>query len=1216
LPESADLKVADPDPTHVGRNIVTLDRETKKHLGITSGDIIEIEGTKKTAAIVWPARAEDEGKLLIRMDSFIRHNAGVGLGEKVTVAKAFPKEAKKVVLAPTQEIRIIASGYDRILKKNFLGRPLTIGDSVWISVFGSGFVYKVIDTTPRGTVKVTDFTQIMLKEKPAKGELEAIPKVSYDDIGGLDEPIRKVREMIELPMRHPEIFRKLGIAPPKGVLLHGAPGTGKTLLAKAVASETQAHFIPINAPEIMSKFVGEAEERIRQIFKEAEDNAPSIIFIDEIDAIAPKRENVIGEVERRVVAQILALMDGMGTRGNVVVIAASVTGDTPILAKKNSEIRLTTIAELVDPYFVNGEEDIQKDSFGLEVLGMKKLVTKHNLPWTCFGGSEFQPVKGVFRHRVNEIFEIEFNGGKIKTTGNHSVFVRTRNGIRAKRVDKLSLNDVLVDLPYKVNRATPKMEVRAHEFFWKETSIKLPVYDKTIQEVYALAVAQKIGSQQVSKTTGVHISTAYCWRRGDRKPDFYRYHEEGIPNEVTVTKELLKLFGYYTAEGYARCELDFCFGAKETNLIDDIKSLMKKIFNVEPDSIIVSSNRCNIVYRKKPLADFFAANCGKGAKNKRLPPFLFELSRDYFLSFLKAYIDGDGYEDKIGRLEATSVSKSLILELNWLCRMHRIKSYVYQFTAKEGRTINGGKPLKETIAYRLGIGKTNNPFAPCKKAPAQGLARLKKITKKPFDGFVYDLCGCEEEAFFGGETPILLHNTNRVNSLDEALRRPGRFDREIEFPVPDRNSRKEILAIHTRGMPIHPPFDQLYLQGIVDRNNEELLSKSTKEKIRELLKKPLNEKEFFEKLGEKEREEAKQLLLGKMLDEFASIMHGFVGADIAALAKEAAMKALRRYLPKINLEEETIPPEILESLEVNKRDFQNGLKDVQPSALREVAIEIPNVKWGDVGSLEEEKDELKQAVEWPLKYPENFKQMGIKPPTGVLLFGPPGCGKTLLAKAVASESEANFISVKGPELLSMWLGESERGVRNIFKKARQVAPCIVFFDEIDALAPSRGLNFGSHVTETVVNQLLTELDGIEQNRGVIFMAATNRPDLIDKALLRSGRIDKFVKIDAPDEKGRLAILKVHSRNVMLDKDVSLEELAKKTDGFSGADIEGLIRNAALIAMKENKMKAVPIAKSHIEQAIAKSKPSVTPKLEEAYDEFEEHHGEFKPSYVG
>jgi len=773
------LKVEEPDPTHVGRNIITLDRETKSKLEVTSGDIIEIEGSKRTAAIIWPARTEDEGKAVIRMDHFIRQNAGVGLGEKVTVRKADAKEAKKVVLAPTQEVRIIASGYDRILKKSFLGRPLTAGDTVWVPIFGSGFVYKVIDTVPRGTVKVTDFTQFMLKEKPAKGELEGIPKIAYEDIGGLDEQTQKVREMIELPMKHPELFRKLGIAPPKGVLLYGPPGTGKTLLAKAVANETQAHFILVNAPEIMSKFVGEAEERIRQIFKEAEENAPSIIFIDELDAIAPKREEVIGEVERRVVAQILALMDGLEARGNVIVIAA----------------------------------------------------------------------------------------------------------------------------------------------------------------------------------------------------------------------------------------------------------------------------------------------------------------------------------------------------------------------------------------------------------------------------------------------------TNRINSIDEALRRPGRFDREIEFPVPDKKARKEILAIHTRGMPISPSFDARYLRQVLERGENMVLSNDTKNKIILTLKKTEDEKEFFANLSEKEVSEVRQLLLDRLLEDFASITHGFVGADLAALGKEAAMKALRRYLPKINLEED-IPPEVLESLEVNGKDFINGLKDVQPSALREVAVEVPNVKWGDVGDLDAAKEELKQVVEWPLKNPEVFKKMGIKQPNGVLLYGPPGCGKTLLAKAVATETKANFISIKGPELLSKWVGESEKGIRKIFRRARQVAPSIVFFDEIDSIAPRRGSNTGTHVTETVVNQLLTELDGIEQNKNVVFMAATNRPDLLDMGLMRPGRIDKFIKIDAPDEKGRLAIFKVHTKNVYLAKDILLDSLVKNTVGFSGADIEGVVMSAALIALKENKLKPTPVTMKHFEKALAKTKPSITDSVKEAYAEAEEHLKESKPTYVG
>ncbi len=719
--KEAVLRVEEPDPSHVGRNIITLDKITKEELGVTSGDIVEIEGTKKTAAVIWPARVEDEGKAIIRMDNHIRHNAGAGLGEKVTIRRATVVEAKRIILAPTQEVRIIASGYDRILKKNFIGRPLTKGDNVWISVFGSGFVYRVVDTTPKGIVKVTDFTQFILKEEPVKDDLYSFQRIAYEDIGGLEEQVQKIREMIELPMRHPEIFRKLGINPPKGVLLHGPPGTGKTLLAKAVANETQAHFIAVNSPSIMSKFVGEAEERIRDVFKEAEKNAPSIVFFDEIDAIAPKREEVIGEVERRVVAQILAAMDGMESRGNVIVIAA----------------------------------------------------------------------------------------------------------------------------------------------------------------------------------------------------------------------------------------------------------------------------------------------------------------------------------------------------------------------------------------------------------------------------------------------------TNRINSLDEALRRPGRFDREIEIGVPSMEGRKKIIQIHSRGMPLAKNVD---------------------------------------------------------IDYFAKITHGFVGADLEALTKEAAMKALRRYLPKINLEEETIPTEVLETLEVNKNDFLEALKDVQPSALREVTIEIPNVRWEDVGGLDNVKKELKQAVEWPLKRAPEFKALGIRAPKGVLLYGPPGTGKTMLAKAVATESEANFISVKGPQLISMWVGESEKAIRKVFQRARQVSPVVVFFDEIDAIASYRGSATDSGATERVVNQLLTELDGIEELKDVVFIAATNRPDLIDPALLRPGRIDKIVQIGAPDEKARLSILKVHSKNVPLAKDVDLSMVAKKTDGYSGADLQGLMREAALITLERRKPKP-EVTTQDIDAAMQKILPSISAEVMNAYDQFRKSYSTIKLSYV-
>ncbi|MEM2917924.1 MAG: CDC48 family AAA ATPase [Candidatus Altiarchaeota archaeon] len=706
--EKIELKVAEALQSDVGRGIVRIDSDSMEKLKITSGDIIEISGKKITSAIVWPLHPQDYGEGIIRMDGLIRQNSGVSLGDKVTVKKAKVEPAKKVVIAPVRHEIRFGEDFSIHLKQRLLGRPLVLEDNLSIGILGDAIPFVVADTSPKGIVQVQEETKIEIKSKPV--ELKRIPTVRYEDIGGLKEEISRIREMVELPMKHPELFEKLGITPPKGVLLFGPPGTGKTLIAKAVASESNAYFIPINGPEIMDKFYGESERKLRDIFKEAQDNAPAIIFIDEIDSIAPKREETRGEVERRVVAQLLALMDGLTTRGNVIVIAA----------------------------------------------------------------------------------------------------------------------------------------------------------------------------------------------------------------------------------------------------------------------------------------------------------------------------------------------------------------------------------------------------------------------------------------------------TNQPNSIDPALRRPGRFDREIEIGVPDRNGRKEILQIHTRGMPLADDVS---------------------------------------------------------LAEIAKITHGFVGADLAALAREAAMQTLKRILPKIDLEKDTIPAEILDKLRVERRDFMEALKIVTPSALREVLIEVPEVKWNDIGGLEEVKRELREAIEWPLKHPNVFKKMGIRAPKAILLYGPPGCGKTLLAKAVASESESNFIAVKGPELLSMWVGESERGVREVFKKAKQVAPCIVLFDEIDALAPRRGVYAGSHVTETVVNQLLTEMDGIENIENVVIIGATNRPDILDPSLLRPGRFDSKILVPAPDEKARLSIFKVHTRKMPIEN-VKLEELAKRTHGYSGADIEAVCREAAMIALRED-IKASKVTMEHFEKALEKIKPSISEQDIKQFEFFKE-----------
>ncbi len=725
----------------VGRGLVRLDEGVMKKFDIKQGDVVEVVGSRSTGVIALKGYPEDHGLNIIRIDGLIRRNAGTSIGEKATIRKAEIKEAKSITVAPTDpRVRFMAPG--EVIKRNILGRPVAKGDlitptapeepvhlgpdSIIAQFFGDVFGqmavpfgfgeirFMVTSTSPPGIVLVTDLTDVEILPQAVEVKEVMVPAIAYEDIGGLKDELQRVREMIELPLKHPELFDRLGIEPPKGILLHGPPGTGKTLIAKAVANEADAYFIPIAGPEIMSKFYGESEARLREVFQDAEKNAPSIVFIDELDAIAPKREEVTGEVERRVVAQLLSLMDGLKARGKVVVIGA----------------------------------------------------------------------------------------------------------------------------------------------------------------------------------------------------------------------------------------------------------------------------------------------------------------------------------------------------------------------------------------------------------------------------------------------------TNRPQALDPALRRPGRFDREIIIGVPDRDGRKEILQIHTRGMPLAKDVD---------------------------------------------------------LDYYANVTHGFVGADLEAICKEAAMSALRGILPEIKLEEKVIPSEVLEKLQVTKEDFDDALKMVEPSAMREVLVEVPNVRWGDVGGLEDVKRELREAVEWPLKHPDSFKRMGIEPPRGILLYGPPGTGKTLLARAVATESEMNFIAIKGPELLSKWVGESEKGVRETFRKARTAAPAIIFFDEVDALVPRRGSGFGdAHVTERVISQLLTELDGLEKLENVVVIAATNRPDLIDPALLRPGRFDRLVLVPAPDKKARLEIFKIHTRGMPLAKGVDLEALAAETEGYAGSDIAALCREAAMLVLRKD-IKGKEVQMEHFRKAMEKVKPSVTEDIEKSYEAFGERY---------
>jgi transitional endoplasmic reticulum ATPase len=667
------LKVLEAYTRDVGRGIARIDYDTMDSLAVSTGDVVEIRGKRRTTAKCLPLYPSDEGKGIIRIDGLVRNNSGIAIGDTIFIRKIKAVPAEKAIVAPLEAIPPID---ERYLADALESVPIIKGDNVMVPYFGGRLTFQVIGVTPANAdaVLVTQKTIFHIAEK---GEtLRGVPQVTYEDIGGLREEIQKVREMIELPLRHPEIFEKLGIEAPKGVLLHGPPGTGKTLLAKAVANESNSHFISISGPEIMSKFYGESEARLREIFKEAKEKAPSIMFVDEIDSIAPKREEVTGEVERRVVSQLLSLMDGLEARGKVIVMAA----------------------------------------------------------------------------------------------------------------------------------------------------------------------------------------------------------------------------------------------------------------------------------------------------------------------------------------------------------------------------------------------------------------------------------------------------TNRPNAIDQALRRPGRFDREIEIKVPDKRGRLEILQIHTHHMPLDTDVDQ---------------------------------------------------------DKIAAITHGFVGADLEYLCKEAAMKCLRRLLPELNLEDEKLAPDVLNKLIITMNDFENAIKDVMPSAMREVYLEPPDVNWSDIGGLEEVKHELQEAVEWPMRFPDMYNKLGHTIPKGVLLHGPSGTGKTMLAKAVATESEANFISVKGPELLSKWVGESEKGVREIFRRARQASPCVIFFDEIDSIAPVRGLEGSGHAsTERMVSQLLTEMDGIDEMRGVVVLAATNRADMIDPALLRPGRFDKIIYVPNPDIKTREKILELNVQGKPISNDLNLKRISELTDGFSGADVAAVVNTAISLVLHE------------------------------------------------
>ena len=671
------------------------------------------------------------------------------------------------------------------------------------------FVYFILKQARGGANQVFSFGKSNVKlSSPLKD------KITFKDVAGLKEAKQELEEVVDF-LKNPKKFLDLGAKIPRGVLMVGPPGSGKTLLARAVSGESGVPFFHISASEFVEMFVGVGASRTRDSFATAKKSAPSILFIDEIDAIGRERGAGLGgghDEREQTLNQILVEMDGFDRDTKVIVVAASVTGDTPVLIKQRGEYQLKPIAEVIDPYYRTGEENIEKEiNEDFTVLGF----TSASRGPSYFQSAAFKSVRSVFRHHVSEIYEIEYLGGKLRTTGNHSVFVRGHGGVKPKPVSELTPGDILTDLPYQANRTNKdKRELRGYLFapsFDRTLPVWQPLFARfaPVAAAYAqaLAAAGKFSQAHLGAQLGFSQATIGKWQRGISGPRelsrSYYQHQWVLPETIRVTPDLMRLFGYYTAEGYSRKELDFCFHERETDKVSDVKTLMRSIFGVDPDrERHITENAINVVYHAKPLAAFFAHHCGQGAHRKHVPQFLFEAPREYFVEFLRGYFGGDGYRDKRGRIEITSVSKRLILELNWLARMHGYKSFVHSFTVPAGRQIKGGKPLAATVAWRIGFGRTQDPLGTRVGKASIKRPIVRSVTKLPYDGYVYDFCGCENEAFFGGNSPILLHNTNRPDILDPALLRPGRFDRRIVLDYPDIKDREEILKIHAKGKPL------------------------------------------------------------------------------------------------------------------------------------------------------------------------------------------------------------------------------------------------------------------------------------------------------------------------------------------------------------------------------------------------------------------------------
>jgi SpoVK/Ycf46/Vps4 family AAA+-type ATPase len=1191
--EEVSLKVGElTNREEFGRGIVRIDNRTMHTLGIKEGDIVELQGEKKTGAIAIRAYPADIGLNIIRMDGLTRRNAGIGVGETVKVKKADVKEAKRVVLAPIQKgVRIHVD--PEPIKRNLFMRPVTKGDIITpfpvvrqkaTSPFEDFFPFginiedlftpipgeiklMVVMTNPDGIVKITERTEIEIKPEAVDIELKAIPTITYEDIGGLHDAIQKIREMVELPLRHPELFERLGIDPPKGVLLYGPPGTGKTLLAKAVANESGASFHSISGPEIMcvdgktniftnpNGFV-KAEELFENdgvlirngIIKVKELKSPISTFSFTPNGI---EKGKITHVTKLIApAYKISFDDGVEIVGS---------HNQPFLVYENGGFKWKRLRDLKEGEFVVKLDKIKlpTESVKIEIKNIPYLVErngKYAIRSNNLNRSNFIKLPEQTNKKLMEFIGLLVSEGSIfedsVVFSNNDKFLRKRFKHLLKMlfgIEKTKEYDTRIVVYSKV--LVKYLELLG---FTKKKKLTIPNYfyklPKEEIQSFVKGYFEGDGSVGIVKSRKINYTTPILYSKNEeflKELKNLMHLKLGIATKLKKHKTPKGLMYKLVVRGReGRKEFAKISKTGKFKKLQEIKKIKgnREFKKIPFPELLVSAIRTKLPYSKYRNLDTYVYH--KMDLTKHALQKLYEVAKEN--NILTKRIERE-YES----LLRDDICFTKITKIEYLG-----KKELYDFTVDKDSFIADLLLLHNSKYYGQSEENIRKIFTEAQKnAPSiifideiDAIApKREEVTGEVERRVVSQLLALMDGLKSRGKV-IVIAATNRPNALDPALRRPGRFDREIEIGVPDKKGRKEILQIHTRNMPLTKDVD---------------------------------------------------------LDWLASVTYGYVGADLEVLAKEAAMAALRRTLPEISWKKhEKIPQKLLEKLKVTKADFEKALKVVEPSAMREVLIEIPNIKWNDIGGLENIKSQLKEIVEWPLKYPDSFKRMGIKPPTGVLLYGPPGTGKTLLAKAVANESGANFISIRGPEITSKWVGESERKVREIFRRAKQVAPAIIFFDEIDSIVPKRGLDVGTRAYENIVSQILVEMSGLEELHDVVVIAATNRPDIIDPALLRPGRFERQIFVPAPDMKGREEIFKIYLKKMPV-KGVDAKKLAKKTEGYTGADIEAVCREAGLNALRKD-IKAKYITMKDFEKAIKKIGPSVNEKMMDYYKKMTEY----------